>query len=92
MSHDTVDSDRSTAEGGRGLPSLKLIALLLVVAALAVFVYQNDEEAQVEFLSIDVAWPVSIVIGISVIAGVVLDRLASFAWRRAARRRARARS
>ena len=79
------ESDRQ-AEGGRGVPSLKLVALLLVVIALAIFVFQNDHDAQIEFLGWDVEWPVALVIGISVVAGVILDRLGGWVWRRARRR------
>ena len=41
----------------------------------------------VNFLWIDAKWPVWLVIAISVAAGVMLDRLASWQWRRARRRR-----
>lgn len=88
MSFQTVDPDRNPAESGSSGPSLKLIALLLVVIAMGIFVFQNDERAQVEFLWLDVSWPVSLVIGISVVAGILIDRLGTWSWRRARRRRA----
>jgi uncharacterized integral membrane protein len=70
-----------------GLP-WKLIALLLLVIAVAVFFFQNGGDAAVTFLWMDATWPVWLVIGVSVIAGIVLDRLATWQWRRARRKKA----
>lgn len=83
------DTEETTAEGGRGAPSIKLIVLLLVIAALAIFFFQNGDDAPVSFLWFDGQWPVWIVIGVSVIAGAVIDRLGSWQWRRARRRKER---
>lgn len=80
--------ETSAASGGSG-PPIKLIALLLVVVALAIFFFQNDSDAPVSFLWLDGQWPVWVVIGISVVAGVVLDRLGTWQWRRARRRKDR---
>ena len=68
-------------------PPWKLILLLLVIVALAIFFFQNGDDAPVEFLWIDGNWPVWLVIAISVVAGVVIDRLATWQWRRARRHR-----
>lgn len=87
MSFETVDRDRNPAEGGSSGPSLKLIALVVVVVGVGVFVFQNTDDTQVNFLWMDVTWPISLVIGISVLAGVLIDRLGSWFWRRAKRRR-----
>ncbi|MDJ0768403.1 MAG: LapA family protein [Ilumatobacter sp.] len=86
MNRDALDLEQP-AESGGGAPSLKLIALLLVTIALAVFFFQNGDRAPVEFLWMDGDWPVWTVIGISVLAGVVLDRLFTWQWRRARRRK-----
>lgn len=86
MSYERMDSDRNPAQSGSSGPSVKLIALALVVVALGVFVLQNGDDAQVQFLWIDVQWPLSVVIAISVLAGVVIDRLGSWMWRRTRRR------
>lgn len=86
MSYERTDPDRNPAESGSSGPSIKLIALALVVVALAVFVFQNGDDAHVQFLWIDVQWPISVVIGISVLAGIVLDRLGTWMWRRGRRR------
>ena len=86
MKHEEVEADQS-AEGGIGSPPYKLIALLLVVSALAIFFFQNGQDAPVEFLWMEADWPVWAVIGISVVVGIVLDRLGTWQWRRARRRR-----
>ena len=82
----SYETEETTAESGRSGPSIKLIALLLVVVALAIFFFQNGEDAPVSFLWFDGQWPVWIVIGVSVVAGVVLDRLGTWQWRRARRK------
>jgi uncharacterized integral membrane protein len=79
----TVEAGAHRSEG----PPWKLIALLVVVVALGIFFFQNGDDAPVEFLWIDASWPVWLVIAISVAAGIVLDRLATWQWRRARRRR-----
>ena len=66
----------------------KLIALLLLVIALAIFFFQNGDDASVDFLWFNAEWPLWAVIGISVLIGVALDRLVSWQMRRARRRRA----
>ena len=88
MKYEASDLDQPIDEGGSA-PSFKLILLLLVTIALAIFFFQNvDDDAPVDFLWMSGDWPVFVVIGISVILGVVLDRLATWQWRRARRKRA----
>jgi uncharacterized integral membrane protein len=82
MKHEQSDGDVS-AEAGTSGPPWKLIALLIVVAGLATFFFQNGQDSQVQFLWLDGSWPTWTVIGISVIIGVVLDRLGTWQWRRA---------
>ncbi len=77
------DTARGGSAGGR---PWKPIALVVVAAALTIFVVQNDEEAFVRFLWFDGSWPVWLVIAVSVVAGVLLDRLGTWQWRRARRR------
>jgi uncharacterized integral membrane protein len=78
-----LDRDRS------GRPPWKLIGLLVVVVILATFFLQNGQRSEVQFLWLDVSWPLWTIIAISVGIGVILDRLATWQWRRArARRRA----
>lgn len=83
---DREQSGGESAESGRSGPPWKLIALLLVVAGLATFFFQNGQDGDVNFLWLDGSWPQWTVIGISVMAGVVLDRLATWQWRRARNR------
>ncbi len=86
MKHEATDLDHPAPQGPSG-PSLKLVALLVVVIALAIFFFQNGQDASIDFLWLDGTWPVWTVIGISVAAGVVLDRLFTWQWRRARRRK-----
>ena len=76
--HEVRDEHRPDGSGGRNLPSVKLIALLVVAVAIVVFFFQNTDSAEVQFLWMDVNWPVRSVIIISLVAGIVIDRLGSF--------------
>jgi len=89
MDHEFGDEGRHEVEGGSSGPSLKLIALLVVVVGMLIFFFQNGEKAQINFLWLDGSWPVWLVIGVSVAAGVVIDRLGTWQWRRARRRKER---
>lgn len=86
MQYESTDRIEPVESGTAG-PPLKLIALLVVVAALAVFFFQNGADTAIHFLWLDGQWPVWLVIGVSVVAGIVLDRLGSWQWRRARRRK-----
>ena len=83
----TDDRDETPHYDDRRAP-WKLIALLVLMVLLAFFFFQNDDDAPVEFLWFDGDWPVWALIGVAVVVGVVLDRLLSWQWRRARRRRA----
>ena len=87
MSHDAFDQ---AAESGTKAPSVKLVLFLVLAAALAVFFFQNGHSAQVEFLWMDGTWSVRAVILVSVVIGILLDRLGLWQWRRARRRKAEA--
>lgn len=80
-----MDSQPSAESGTTGFP-WKLLGLLVVVAGLAIFFFQNGQDAPVHFLWLDGSWPVWAVIGVSVVLGVVLDRLGTWQWRRARNR------
>ncbi len=86
MKYEAVEPEQPGVESGTNGPPLKLIALLLVIIGLAIFFFQNGEDAPVEFLWLDANWPVWTVIGISVLIGIALDRLFSWQWRRARRK------
>jgi len=74
-------------DNGRREPPWKLIALGAVVVAILIFFLQNRDDSSVSFLWADFTWPLWAVIGISILLGVALDRLASWQWRRSRRRR-----
>lgn len=86
MKHEHVDDEFGADVESAG-PPWKLILLLVVVAALAIFFFQNGGEVEVNFLSFEFTWPLWAVIGISVVIGIVLDRLGTWQWRRARSRR-----
>lgn len=88
MSDQPVEQRQTTVQSGSdGSPPWKLIALVIVLAAVITFFFQNRDETAVHFLWIDGNWPVWGVIGISVAAGILLDRLFLWQWRRARRRK-----
>jgi uncharacterized integral membrane protein len=91
MSFEQTDPGREAASGGRQLPSLKLVSLAVVAVATVVFFFQNGEQAQVNFLWMDGEWSLRLVIIVSVLAGVVIDRLGSWLWARGRRRKQQAR-
>jgi uncharacterized integral membrane protein len=75
--------------GGRPslqLPSLKLVALLVVVVLAAIFFFQNGHETEVDILTWTVTWPVRVVILVSIVLGILIDRLGGWLWRRSRRR------
>lgn len=86
MTHEQVDGESGAESGGSG-PPWKLLVLLLVIAGLAVFFFQNGSDVQIDFLWLDFTWPLWAVIGVSVLTGIVLDRLGTWQWRRARNRR-----
>jgi uncharacterized integral membrane protein len=85
MSDQTNDRPQ-VSSGSDGAPPWKLIALLIVTVALAVFFFQNRDDTVIHYLWLDGSLPVWAVIGISVVAGIVVDRLFVWQWRRARRR------
>ena len=87
MKHESINPDEiGIDDAGTEGPPWKLLALLVVVVALAIFFFQNGERAPVQFLWLDGDWPIWLVIGISVVVGIILDRLGTWQWRRARRR------
>ena len=87
MHFESDDQGESLAESGSSGPPWKLIALIVVVAAAITFFFQNGERTGVEFLWLDFRWPLWAVIGVSILAGVLLGRLAGWQWRRSRRAR-----
>lgn len=87
MSHEHVDADQPRG-GGIQAPSIKLVGLLIVAIVTAIFFFQNGDTVDIEILWIDVSWPERTLILISLVLGVLLGQLGSFAWRRARRKKA----
>lgn len=83
MSHDR-GIDEEVAQGTQG-PPVKLILALLVAVALAIFFFQNTRRTHIQFLWIDVNWPIWAVIGISAVGGALLMRLVGWMWSRRGR-------
>jgi uncharacterized integral membrane protein len=86
MKHEQVDGEFGADTESSGVP-WKLILLLVVVVALAIFFFQNGDDVAVNFLTFEFTWPLWAVIGVSVVLGIVLDRLGTWQWRRARARR-----
>ena len=86
MKGEHVDDELGADVDSSG-PPWKLLLLLVVIAALAVFFFQNGNDVDVNFLTFEFTWPLWAVIGISVLIGIVLDRLGTWQWRRARHRR-----
>jgi uncharacterized integral membrane protein len=84
MSHDRDFHQRN--DGDRG-PSPFLIGLIIVGVLAVIFVLQNTNSAQVEFLFFDGSAKVWVVILVSIIAGMLLDRLLQLWMRRRKERR-----
>ena len=85
---DDREREQARRDEAEGRAPWKLIALLILVIALAVFFFQNGDDASVDFLWFNGQWPLWAVIGISVAIGFALDRLLTWQWHRARRRRA----
>jgi uncharacterized integral membrane protein len=63
------------------------VAFLLGAALLAVFVIQNTEEIQVEFLFWDVTLSVGVIFMLVVLVTLIFDQLVSFLYRRSKRKK-----
>ena len=86
MKHEQSDDEFGADVDGSG-PPWKMLMLLVVVVALGIFFFQNGGDVEVNFLTFEFTWPLWAVIGISVLIGIVLDRLGTWQWRRARNRR-----
>src|SRR4051812_13310932 len=83
-----VDRDNSkfnrsmSAESGPRGPSQALIALIVVVVLAVIFVLQNGNRVNTQFLFFDTNAKVWTTIFVAIVVGIVLDRLFSIWWRR----------
>lgn len=85
--NENTNDQARVPSGSDGSPPWKLIALVIVVAGIVTFFFQNRDETLIHFLWVDGSWPVWGVIGVSVAAGILVDRLFLWQWRRARRRK-----
>ena len=75
------------ADAKRNGPSIFLILLIVVAIVIAIFIAQNREDTNIEFLFFDFGGRVWTVIAIAIGLGVLLDRVILMWWRRARRDR-----
>ena len=85
MSND--EFDRQPGPAGRNGPSLFLILLIAVAAIAAIFIVQNREEAEIQFLFFDGMFRIWTAIAFAIVLGMLLDRAIIMWWRRARRDR-----
>ncbi len=81
-----VDDDTAASSGSSG-PPIKLIALVVVAALAVIFVFQNRERHQIDFLFFELNTRTWTALATAFVLGVVCDRLFSSWWRRARSRR-----
>ncbi|HUF96825.1 MAG TPA: LapA family protein [Ilumatobacter sp.] len=86
MNRSDNDDDQTVVESGTSGPPIKLIALLILVIGIAVFFFQNLNDAPIEFLWMSGNFPIWVVIGASFFVGAIVDRLAAWQWNRSRRR------
>lgn len=77
----------TSAASGRNGPNVSLIAFIVVVVLAVIFFFQNSTSTVVTFLFFDAHTAVRSAIVVSVLVGVLLDRLISLWWRRRGRSR-----
>lgn len=84
---DRRDDDHRDVRTTRSGISPALIAFVVVLALVVVFIIQNRDEAEIEFLFFQRRDPIWIAIAIAIVLGVILDRLFAVWWRRRRRDR-----
>ncbi len=76
------DGGRQGAASGRSGPNIALIAAGLLAAIIAVFFLRNGDRTELDFLFLNWNTTVRWSIFVSILLGVLLDRLISIFWRR----------
>lgn len=59
-----------------------LIGFGIVAIVAVIFIVQNGEQRQIEFLFLDISSPVWVALLVAIAIGVALDRLIIYLWRR----------
>lgn len=82
--NDDLDGfDEQPGPAGRNGPSIFLILVIIIAAISAVFIFQNREEAEIQFLFFDGTFRIWTAISFAILLGVLLDRAILMWWRRA---------
>lgn len=81
ITRNTNEKSPARAASGRGGPSLALIALLVLAGLALIFILQNQNEVRTHFLFFTKTSKVWASIGVAIVLGAALDRLASMWWR-----------
>ena len=81
------DDENISASNGRTGPPAKLIALIVVAVLTIVFVFQNRERHQIDFLFFEINTRTWTALATALALGVILDRLFVSWWRRSRNRR-----
>lgn len=94
MSNDDREERRaeqaaSAAKSRNPIMSPAFLGFVVVVVLAVLFFVKNSHEVELDFIFVDHVTTVRWLIIISLVLGVLLDRLASMMWRRRKRRKAR---
>ena len=77
----------SNVEQGKSGLSPTLIAFIVLGVIALVFVLQNGDDTQTNFLMLDFSAPLWLLLAITIAVGIVLDRLFALWWKRRRRDR-----
>lgn len=84
---DIDEYDDQSGATGRNGPGVFLVLTILIAVITALFVVQNGERTQIEFLFFDFTSRIWTAIAIAIALGILLDRLFLAFWRRARKRK-----
>ena len=90
MESERQDGDKhlDAASGSSG-PSIALVLAVVVAVFLVIFVLRNGDTVNIDFMVFEWETTIRWLIFISVVLGVLLDRLVGWWWRRRKRRKAK---
>ena len=87
--NDLPRSGNNSADSGTSGPSIAFIALAVVVALAVIFFLQNSEPVFIDFWVFEKKTTIRWSILMSVLLGVLLDRIFTIAWRRRKKNKAK---
>ena len=79
---ETNDNRDRSAESGRSGPSAALIGFAIVAIVAVIFIFQNSNRVETNFLFLDFNSRVWVAILVAMVLGALLDRLIQIWWRR----------